>query len=111
MARFKARVLGLVAVFAIAIAIAFFGFWQEHLLTAQAAEEETTYVVQGGDSLYNIARKYRISINALAAANGLAVTDTLLKRQELIIPTSGVSGASQDARAPSTATPAEEEVA
>jgi LysM repeat protein len=37
-----------------------------------AQPQYVTYVVQGGDTLYSIARRYGTSVNAVMAANGLA---------------------------------------
>lgn len=50
-----------------------------------------TYVVQGGDTLSNIAEKFDISLNTLLWANNLTVRSVLKPGAELtILPTSGV---------------------
>ncbi|HKZ70261.1 MAG TPA: LysM peptidoglycan-binding domain-containing protein [Anaerolineales bacterium] len=59
-----------------------------------AAEGDTTYVVRNGDSLYRIAAKFNVTVEALMAANNLT-TLTLHPGQTLIIP-----GAVQDAVEP-----------
>ena len=101
MARFKARVFGLVTVSAIAIGLATLFIWQEQLSTVQAAQEDSIYVVGKGDSLYSIAKKFDVSIEALAAANGLPINAPLNKKLELIIPgadlSTGSSSESADA--------------
>ena len=49
------------------------------------ANGDTTYVVRNGDSLFRIAAKFNISVDALIAANNLT-TYTLYPGQTLIIP-------------------------
>jgi LysM repeat protein len=44
------------------------------------------YAIQGGDTLYQLARRYGVSVQALIAANGLRTT-TIRVGQTLIIPT------------------------
>jgi len=97
MARFKARKLGLAAVVVLAIGIALLAFWQNHLLTAEAAEEDSTYIVQSGDSVVSIADKLGVSATALAAANKLQVTDFLFRNQVLTVPAEGDSSEMSDA--------------
>lgn len=53
--------------------------------------ESTTYTVKRGDSLYNIAQQFGITVNELKASNNLT-NDTLVIGQQLIIPQSDVSG-------------------
>ncbi len=102
MARFKARAVGLVTVSVIAIGLALVTFWQEKLSTVQAAQQDSIYVVEKGDSLFTIANKLDVSLEALAIANGLAPNSTLHKKQELTIPSTGSTGATlQDVWAPS----------
>lgn len=48
--------------------------------------QATVYVVQEGDTLWVIAGRYGVSVQALADANGLADPDRLAIGQELIIP-------------------------
>ena len=45
----------------------------------------TTYVVRPGDSLWNIARRHRVSTRQLARWNGMAPRDTLYPGQKLAI--------------------------
>ena len=48
----------------------------------------TTYIVQSGDSLWSIANRYGITVDALKAANNLT-SNTLSIGQKLLIPNSG----------------------
>ncbi|HEY6102741.1 MAG TPA: LysM peptidoglycan-binding domain-containing protein [bacterium] len=59
-----------------------------------------THVVRPGDTLWSIARRYEVSVEALASANQLADPDALRLGQELIIPNAGERQASS---APSNA--------
>jgi LysM repeat protein len=56
------------------------------LFTNAASAQNTTYVVQPGDSLTAIANRFNITLSALAGANNLTVTTRLLVGQTLIIP-------------------------
>lgn len=51
------------------------------------AAGESIYVVQPGDTLFTIAARYNISVNDLAAANGLNGGSGIYAGQQLIIPT------------------------
>ena len=51
----------------------------------------TTYTVNSGDSLYQIARRYNINPPLLAALNGLNMDDYIYPNQKIIIPKSGYS--------------------
>jgi LysM repeat protein len=53
--------------------------------------EETTYVVQRGDTLFSIARRYGTTVEAIAARNGIANPSLISVGQQLIIPASGTS--------------------
>jgi LysM repeat protein len=46
-----------------------------------------SYTVQAGDTLFSIAQKYNVTIDALKAANGITDTETVSVGQVLIIPT------------------------
>jgi membrane-bound lytic murein transglycosylase D len=46
---------------------------------------KTRYTVHKGDSLWNIAQQYRISVNTLAKWNGMAPRDILRQGQQLVI--------------------------
>ena len=50
------------------------------------AAGQTVYVVAQGDRLYRIALRFGVSMNALAAANGITNLNRLLVGQQLIIP-------------------------
>lgn len=49
------------------------------------------YVIETGDNLYEIARKYNINPELLASMNGLEINDYIYPNQELLIPKSGYS--------------------
>ena len=51
--------------------------------------ETSTYIVQKGDSLYSISKRYNISVDELRRSNNLA-SDILTVGQILIIPNSGI---------------------
>ena len=54
--------------------------------TTSASAKTTIYVVQSGESLTSIARKYNTTVQDLAALNGLSVTDGVLVGQKLQVP-------------------------
>jgi peptidoglycan endopeptidase LytE len=54
-----------------------------------AAAASHTYVVRPGDTLWSIARRYEVPVEALVSANRLADPDALRLGQELIIPGAG----------------------
>ncbi|MHA1569147.1 MAG: LysM peptidoglycan-binding domain-containing protein, partial [Alphaproteobacteria bacterium] len=56
------------------------------------AKYRTTYTVKRGDTLSAIAKRYGVTVNELAAANGIARNSTLQVGQKLKIPSAG-SGA------------------
>ncbi len=49
------------------------------------------YVVEKGDSLYGIARKYNINPELLASLNGLNMDDYIYPNQQILIPKNGYS--------------------
>lgn len=49
------------------------------------------YVIEKGDTLYEIARKYNINPELLASMNGLDMDDYIYPNQEILIPKSGYS--------------------
>lgn len=51
--------------------------------TAKPAAKTSTHTVQSGESLTSVARKYNMSVQDLAALNGLSVTDGILINQKL----------------------------
>ncbi len=50
-----------------------------------------SYVIEQGDNLYAIARKYNINPELLASMNGLNMDDYIYPNQEILIPKSGYS--------------------
>ena len=55
------------------------------------AQGSTVHVVQRGENLFRIALRYGVTVNALAAANGLSNTSHVYVGQRLTIPTGGSS--------------------
>ena len=53
-----------------------------HTNLGSAAACSDTYIVQKGDTLYSLAKKYRVSVNQLQEANGLS--STLIKVGQMI---------------------------
>ncbi|GAA5316592.1 MAG: LysM peptidoglycan-binding domain-containing protein [Candidatus Pelagadaptatus aseana] len=51
----------------------------------RAGNHKIEYRVRPGDSLWNIARKYNVSVRALAKWNSMAPKDTLRENQKLVI--------------------------
>ncbi len=49
------------------------------------------YVVEQGDSLYGISRKYNINPELLASLNGLNMDDYIYPNQQILIPKNGYS--------------------
>lgn len=49
------------------------------------------YVIEKGDTLYEIGRKYNINPELLASMNGLELEDYIYPNQEILIPKSGYS--------------------
>lgn len=50
-----------------------------------------TYVIEKGDNLYEIARRYNINPELLSSMNGLDMDDYIYPNQEILIPKSGYS--------------------
>ena len=47
----------------------------------------TTYIVKSGDNLYQLAKKYSITVEELAGLNGLNKEDYIYPNQEIVVPT------------------------
>jgi LysM repeat protein len=58
----------------------------ETVVTVQAADRQATYTVQAGDTLAQIAIRFNVTMEALAAANGIEDLDYIEAGQVLVIP-------------------------
>ena len=66
----------------------------------------STYIVRPGDSLWSIAKKHKLTVGDLTAANGIAANANLQPGKKLVIPArSGAVAASAPAAAPATPAP------
>jgi membrane-bound lytic murein transglycosylase D len=61
----------------------------------QLAQSRSNYVIQSGDSLWAVAKKYNTTPANLAAANGITTKTTLKVGQRLYIPDQGLLAAKQ----------------
>jgi LysM repeat protein len=52
-----------------------------------APDESTVHIVQRGETLYSIARRYGVNMWAIARANGIANPNRIYAGQRLVIPT------------------------
>ncbi len=66
---------------------------------------DTIYVVQAGDTLFSIAKRYSVSVNDLATANGLLNPDLIYVGQRLKIPVAGTIVPTAAPRASATPSP------
>ncbi len=53
---------------------------------APASRFDSTYTVRPGDTLFSVARRYNVSPQSLAAANGIADSGLIRVGQKLIVP-------------------------
>ncbi len=73
------------------------------LLAAPAlAAGAQTYVVRPGDTLWSIARRHGVSVEAFVSANRLSHPDSLQLGQRLVIPGASSGGATSPSAAPAT---------
>lgn len=77
--------------------------------TESAEATQVTYVVKAGDTLFAIAQQYSVSVESIAAANGIATTSTLEIGQTLVIPVGG-DGEESAPPPPEPVPPTEEQV-
>lgn len=63
----------------------------EIIVPLESKDYFSYYVVEKGDSLYAISRKYNINPELLASMNGLNLDDYIYPNQQLLIPKSGYS--------------------
>ena len=61
--------------------------WDALLSKAEAASART-YVVVSGDTLYGIARRFGVSVEAIAAASGISRPESIKPGQKVVIPSS-----------------------
>ncbi len=81
------KIIRFIAVFFIAILMLF-----PHTVLAQETEEGPTYIVQAGDTLWDIASRFNVDLDELMTANDLE-DGNLVVGQEVVIPgLEGVSG-------------------
>ncbi len=82
------RILILVTALAVLLAI-----------TATALAQERTHIVQPGETLFGIARRYGLTVEQLAAANGITNPARIYAGQVLVIPSSTGTGTTTGTRA------------
>ena len=63
----------------------------------QDAKADSIYTVQSGDTLYKISRKFNVSMDDIAKANGLKDINMIYVNEQLTIPTDGNTKAAQPA--------------
>jgi LysM repeat protein len=63
--------------------------WLSIILGTAVASAETIYIVQRGDTLASIARRYGTTIQAIAQANNIINPNLIYPAQRLVIPSSG----------------------
>lgn len=63
----------------------------EIIIPKESKDYFNYYVVEKGDSLYKIARKYNINPELLASMNGLNMDDYIYPNQQILIPKNGYS--------------------
>lgn len=61
------------------------------ILVPNSEKYFNTYVIETGDSLYKIAKKYNINPTLLASLNGLNMEDYIYPGQEILIPKNNYS--------------------
>lgn len=76
-------------------------------MTAQEATtgQQLTHVVRNGETLYRIALRYGVPMDAIAAANSIANFNTIYVGQSLVIPGLGMPTTSADVENPLVASP------
>ena len=72
------------------------------LATATPAFADSTYVVRSGDTLYSIARKFGVTVAAIARANNITNTSLIYVGQTLVIPSNASSASSSSGTSSST---------
>lgn len=72
------------------------------VLADEPATDDTTYLVQRGDSAFLIARKFGVDQTALLAVNGIANANRVEAGQTLVIPTDAIAAPAEPAEASAT---------
>lgn len=54
---------------------------------------DTTYVVQKGDTLYSLSKKFQLTVGELRAANNLSESDVIKVGQKITIPEADIGTA------------------
>lgn len=62
-------------------------------VVSSVAMADSKYLVQKGDTLYSISRKFQITVPELRTANNLSDSDVLKAGQKLVIPSADISNA------------------
>ena len=61
------------------------------MVSAEPAQQTTTYVVQWGDTMFRIAVRFNTTVQAIAQANNIANPNLIFPGQQLVIPTGGTT--------------------
>jgi LysM repeat protein len=73
-----------------AVIILLAGAWPVESVTAQGSDGTTTHYVSWGETLFSIALRYGVTVQAIMDANGLSDPDRIYVGQRLIIPGTSV---------------------
>lgn len=76
-----------------------------HAQETATTQNAVTHVVQAGETLYRIALRYGVPMDAIAAANSIANYNAIFAGQSLVIPGLSVPGTSVEATNPLVAAP------
>jgi LysM repeat protein len=82
------RLIFILALVALLVGFSSIALAQE---TTQQAAGQTVHVVQAGENLYRISLRYNVTMQAIAAANGINNLNLIYVGQRLVIPTGGTA--------------------